>query len=160
MAVAAFQTSSILGSVIFRQIENGVRVYAEFSKLPSGLHGFHIHRGGDLRNKECMGACDHWSLTSDTKHGGAPHTGGERHTGDLGNICGPSCKHTYFLKNVRLDDLYGRSVIIHADEDDLGKGNWPDSQTTGHSGARIGCAIIGRIECNSVRRKTRKRNLK
>ena len=34
-------------------------------------------------------------------------------------------------------------MIIHADKDDYGKGGWEDSKTTGHSGERIACAIIG-----------------
>jgi Cu-Zn family superoxide dismutase len=37
----------------------------------------------------------------------------------------------------------GRSIIIHEDEDDLGLGNKEDSKTTGHSGARIACSVIG-----------------
>jgi Cu-Zn family superoxide dismutase len=43
-----------------------------------------------------------------------------------------------------VEDLWGRSAIVHADEDDLGLGDHEDSGTTGHSGARIGCAIFGR----------------
>ena len=39
--------------------------------------------------------------------------------------------------------IVGRSVVIHADEDDLGRGSFPDSTTTGHSGARIACGVIG-----------------
>ena len=40
-------------------------------------------------------------------------------------------------------NIIGRGLIIHADEDDCGKGNFPDSLTTGHSGKRIACAVIG-----------------
>jgi Cu-Zn family superoxide dismutase len=29
------------------------------------------------------------------------------------------------------------------DEDDCGKGGFPDSLTTGHAGKRIACAVIG-----------------
>ena len=39
-----------------------------------------------------------------------------------------------------------RSVILHADEDDLGRGGFPDSKTTGHAGARIACGVIGIAE--------------
>ena len=42
-----------------------------------------------------------------------------------------------------VDDILGRSVIIHEDEDDLGLGTFEDSKTTGHSGARIACSVIG-----------------
>jgi Cu-Zn family superoxide dismutase len=57
---------------------------------------------------------------------------------------------SYFLKHVTLEELYGRSVIVHEDEDDYGKGSHEDSQTTGHSGARIACAVIGRMDCSSA----------
>jgi Cu-Zn family superoxide dismutase len=50
--------------------------------------------------------------------------------------------------------LLGRALIVHEDEDDLGKGDFPDSKTTGHSGKRIGCAIFGRTLCS--KNKTRK----
>jgi Cu-Zn family superoxide dismutase len=53
----------------------------------------------------------------------------------------------WLLKGTRVRDLWGRSLIIHADEDDLGLGSHEDSKTTGHSGARIACAIIGRGLC-------------
>ena len=148
MAVAVFQTSDVIGNVIITSESRGVRVRAEFTKLPPGLHGFHIHKAGDLRGDGCKGACDHWSLKP-AVHGGAPGHVGERHTGDLGNIEGQSCSHSYFLSGVVLSDLYGRSMIVHADPDDLGLGMAPDSKTTGASGARIACAVIGRIECHA-----------
>ena len=36
-----------------------------------------------------------------------------------------------------------RSFVLHADEDDLGRGGFSDSKTTGHAGARIACGVIG-----------------
>lgn len=158
MAVAVFQEPNIQGTVLFLSKRFGLEVRATFSKLPSGLHGFHIHKAGDLRGSGCKGACEHFD-TSNSEHGGAPGTKGSRHTGDFGNIEGPSFTKTYFLPSLSPEDLYGRSVIIHADPDDLGKGSYDDSKTTGHSGARIGCAIIGRVSCehqNGGRNKTRK----
>jgi Cu/Zn superoxide dismutase len=62
------------------------------------------------------------------------------------------------LSDAHPSDLWGRSLIVHADEDDLGKGDFPDSATTGHSGKRIGCAIFGRGMCSvTSRRTTRKK---
>jgi Cu-Zn family superoxide dismutase len=156
MAVAVFTTSDVIGTVIFEQERHGIRVWVEFTKLPSGLHGFHIHKAGDLRGSGCAGACEHWSLQP-AVHGGPPeaadaaYADSDRHTGDLGNIEGPNYVQSYFLRGVVLSDLYGRSMIVHADPDDLGHGNAPDSKTTGNSGARIACAVIGRIECRDSR---------
>jgi Cu-Zn family superoxide dismutase len=48
-------------------------------------------------------------------------------------------KMTLYGKN----SIFGRSIVVHADQDDLGKGGFPDSLTTGHAGARLDCAVIG-----------------
>jgi len=140
-----------MGEVIFEQKGPDVIVSAFFTELPPGEHGFHIHKAGDLRGEGCKQACDHYNVGRTQEHGGAPGSEGPRHTGDLGNIAlGPGnepFKKTYRLPNLSVSDLYGRSVIVHADPDDFGKGGHDDSKTTGHSGARIACAIIGRISC-------------
>ncbi len=154
-AVAVFSGPDVVGTVEFIQRKSTVLVNAAFTSLPPGQHGFHIHRAGDLRGEGCKGACDHWHKGTGHKHGGPPGTRGPRHTGDLGNIQLSESPYTFQLKNVHVDELYGRSVIVHADPDDYGKGGHEDSHTTGHSGARIGCAIIGRCEgCET--NKTRK----
>ena len=158
MAVAVFQQPNIQGEVLFQTSRGGVDVHARFTKLPAGLHGFHIHKAGDLRGEGCKGACEHFDV-GHSEHGGPPGSDEPRHTGDLGNIRGPSFTRRYFLKDVDVEDFFGRSVIVHQDKDDLGKGEHDDSKTTGHSGARIGCAIIGRVSCEHQgggRKKTKK----
>lgn len=55
-------------------------------------------------------------------------------------------KKTYTVEGIKVADLFGRSMIVHADPDDYGKGGQEDSLKTGHAGRRIGCAIIGRAE--------------
>ena len=158
-AVATFNSSTVIGHVLFTQLAKGTRVTAEFSKLPPGLHGFHIHRAGDLRGEGCQGACEHYHRGPPQPHGSTPDSDGPRHTGDLGNIQ-QGKSYTFFLHKTMVRDLFGRSVIVHEDEDDLGKGGFPDSHVTGHSGSRIGCAIIGRAavtHCTPVgKQKTRK----
>jgi Cu-Zn family superoxide dismutase len=149
MAVAVFNTNTVVGEAVVETLDRDVRIRAHFSVLPAGKHGFHIHRAGDLRGEGCAGACDHWHIgRTGVRHGSAPDpTSGsdrsERHTGDLGNVVAGQT-YTYILKGVRVADLWGRTLIVHADEDDLGLGSHADSGTTGHSGARIGCAVFGR----------------
>jgi Cu-Zn family superoxide dismutase len=149
MAVAVLNTKEIKGTVIATDYRDGVVINAHFTDLPPGKHGFHIHKAGDLRGDGCHGLCEHYDIGNNT-HGGRPGETHIRHTGDLGNIEMPKngdLKRRYYLKNIKIKDLWGRSIIVHADEDDLGKGEHDDSKITGHSGARIGCAIFGRMSC-------------
>lgn len=39
--------------------------------------------------------------------------------------------------------VYSRTVIVHADEDDLGLGGHELSATTGNAGDRLACGVIG-----------------
>jgi len=158
-AVAVFNTRSVKGEVTFTDKKAGLLVEAIFTKLPPGEHGFHIHKAGDLRGEGCKLACEHFHKGSGPEdkgvHGGAPSLGksGARHTGDLGNVSLPASKdpiirqYKYTLRDVTAEELWGRSVIVHEDPDDLGLGEKEDSLTTGHSGRRIACAIIGRVLC-------------
>jgi Cu-Zn family superoxide dismutase len=149
LAVAVFKGGPVEGEVVASSFRGGIRIRAKFSKMPTGLHGFHIHKNGDLRGEGCKGACAHWDLNNST-HGGAPPAV-RRHTGDLGNVEGGK-EYTYFLPNVFVEDLWGRSFIVHADADDLGLGGHEDSLTTGNSGARIACAVIGRGNENDCKK--------
>lgn len=159
-AVAVFKQDNIYGDVLVNNYRDGVKIKANFTKLPPGKHGFHIHKAGDLRGEGCHGLCEHYDIGNNS-HGSSPDHDGERHTGDLGNIelKNGVFKKEYYIKDIKVKDLWGRSVIVHQDEDDLGKGGHEDSKTTGHSGARIGCAIFGRTAsgaCKPKYNKTRK----
>lgn len=163
MGVAVFQgANNITGTVTFKDTAQGhCQIKADFTSLPYGNHGFHIHRSGDLRGTGCKMACEHYHKGPLMEHGGPPSSPGNRHTGDLGNVTGPSFKKTYILPNVSVSELIGRALIVHEDEDDLGLGPFEDSKTTGHSGNRIGCAIIGRIDCakNTMKNKNNVKSL-
>jgi Cu-Zn family superoxide dismutase len=39
--------------------------------------------------------------------------------------------------------IIGRSLVVHADVDDLGRGGVEASKTTGNAGGRISCGVIG-----------------
>ena len=117
------------------------------SGLKKGAHGFHIHESGDLTDN-CMSLCAHFNPHG-VSHGGPNDTSKNRHVGDLGNIVannGGMANVIIMDKLVKLrgkNSVIGRSMIIHEDPDDLGKGGFPDSKTTGHAGKRIACGVIG-----------------
>lgn len=109
-----------------------------------GLHGMHVHHKGDVR-QGCESTCSHYNPTHST-HGG-PH-GGRRHRGDLGNIVASvdgACKDV-IVAEVRLDEIIGRALLIHEDEDNFGQENTESSLATGDAGRRIACGVIGRLD--------------
>ena len=130
----------VSGKVVFTQQRGGVEVNAEITGLAPGEHGFHVHEFGDCSMVDGTCAGGHFNPT------GAPHGGPddeERHAGDLGNITADrSGKATYKRVDKMLalngpNSIIGRSIIVHADPDDL------TSQPSGNAGARVGCGVIG-----------------
>ena len=103
--------------------------------LTPGLHGFHVHECGDL-SRGCASTCSHYN--PDGKSHGGP-LGPNRHRGDFGNILADAQGHCAdeILADVTVDELIGRAFIIHADEDDLGRGSDEESSKTGNAGARV-----------------------
>lgn len=156
IAVAVFNQADIQGTAVATLERGKTRLRATFTKLPEGKHGFHIHKAGDLRGEGCLGACEHFHVGPPQDHGSKPGTKGPRHTGDLGNIDGCGT-YSYLIPDIKPEDLLGRALIVHEDEDDLGRGDYPDSKTTGHSGKRIGCVIFGRSECDVKGQQTRRK---
>ncbi len=125
--------------------DNKTHIYGSVKGLKPGLHGFHIHEAGDI-SKGCDSACAHYNPYGHD-HGGL--TSKNRHVGDLGNIkAGKNGVANIDItdKLVKLRGKYsviGRSLVVHEDEDDLGLDNHDDSLTTGHSGKRLACGVIG-----------------
>lgn len=135
--------------------------------MAKGLHGFHVHEFGDNTNG-CTSAGPHFNPKG--KEHGAP-SDENRHVGDLGNVessgDGPTkVKYFHLLSYENLhyisycfslqvnitdsqislfgpNSILGRTIVVHADPDDLGKGGHELSKSTGNAGARIGCGVIG-----------------
>ena len=124
------------------------KIILKLNNLTPGKHGFHIHKCGDLR-RNCDSTCEHYNPFS-KHHGGRDDT--DRHVGDLGNIEVDEngvCNVIFIDKLVKLSGEYsviGRAMVIHEDEDDLGKGGNEESLKTGNAGKRISCGIIGILE--------------
>lgn len=129
--------------------------------------GFHVHEKGDI-SAGCASMLTHYnpdmvalnfnyksqiifenifSLIFKFNHGA--QTDKIRHEGDLGNIQANAAG----VASMTIVDNYstlsgprsiiGRGLVIHNNRDDLGKGGAPDSLTTGNSGSRIACSVIG-----------------
>jgi Cu-Zn family superoxide dismutase len=138
--------SGVNGLVKFSQTEGGkTRVQATVKGLKAGLHGFHVHEFGNL-TEGCKSAGGHYNPY---KKDHAGPTDSERHVGDMGNITADGTNDAtldYEDAVIQLTGEYsivGRSCVVHADEDDLGRGGHSDSKTTGHAGARLACGVIG-----------------
>lgn len=148
--IAVFQ-NHLSGFVSFTQDseESPVRVSGHVRNLTPGKHGFHIHRYGNLMKTDCSKCGGHWNPTN-ANHGS--RTSPESHAGDLGNVTATndgSVKFYFITDKITLFgklSIVGRGVVIHADEDDLGLMGHEDSLTTGHSGMRLDCAVIGIAE--------------
>ena len=149
IATAYFDDKKIKGTVLFTEdlLNNNVIIEINLSGLKKDWqHGFHIHEAGDLSN-HCDSACAHFNPFN-KKHGGLLSK--ERHVGDLGNLDTDSNGNANYQitdKVIKLRgskaNIIGRCLVIHADSDDNGLGGHDDSLTTGHSGKRIACAVIG-----------------
>jgi Cu-Zn family superoxide dismutase len=149
IAIANITDNKIKGTIEFYEDINNNKVIVHI--LLSGLkknsiHGFHIHEAGDISDN-CMSAGAHFNPYN-KNHGGRDSK--ERHIGDLGNLKtdnngNVNLQFTDNLIKLRgsKSNIIGRSIVIHEDIDDEGKGNTHDSLTTGHSGKRIVCAVIG-----------------
>ncbi|KAI8330915.1 copper/zinc superoxide dismutase [Blakeslea trispora] len=139
--------SVVLGTVKFSQSDyhSPTKIVANITGLTEGNHGIHIHTFGDL-SKGCNSTGTHYNPFNRT-HGDIENK--HRHAGDLGNIKAESDGSAYF--DVSSDLVYlsgkfsvvGRAVVIHSGEDDLGLGGTPLSNTTGNSGDRWACGVIG-----------------
>ena len=138
--------SGVEGVVKFAQSAGGkTRVVARITGLAKGDHGFHVHQYGNLI-EGCKTAGPHFNPEG-KDHGGPDHE--ERHHGDMGNVTAGDdgvAEVDYEDALLQLSgehSIIGRSVVCHADPDDLGQGGHDDSKTTGHAGARLACGTIG-----------------
>jgi Cu-Zn family superoxide dismutase len=138
-AVAQLRGRGIRGTVLFEQRGKFAHVYCSITGVPDGAHGLHVHQYGDQR-QGCESMGEHYSRRRQA-HGGR-HTR-VRHTGDLGNVSSTNgVVEQTFEVPLQVADILGRGLVLHADRDDLGRGGWADSSTTGHSGARIACGVV------------------
>lgn len=117
--------------------------------IPPGGHGFHIHENPNCGPAEKDGAMvaglaagGHYDPAGTGKHQGPS---GEGHLGDLPILFAPVAEmgterlqHTLVAPRLKLADIRGRSIMIHAGSD-----NFRDEpKALGGGGARIACGVI------------------
>ncbi|OXB63169.1 hypothetical protein ASZ78_001048 [Callipepla squamata] len=134
----------VTGQVLFRQHYSQGRLEAIFHldgfPLDNNQSGraIHIHELGDLSN-----GCD-----STGGHYNPFRVNHPRHPGDFGNFSPKDGKIRKYKPNLFATmfgpySILGRSVVIHEQEDDMGKGNNKASLENGNAGKRLACCVIG-----------------
>ncbi len=123
------------GHITFRKRRSGVLVTVDISGLPSDsksdFFALHIHEGESCGGRDFSNAGRHFDMTR------SPHP---EHSGDLPPLL--SCRGRAYMSVLTdrfdIEDVVGRTVIIHSDPDDF------RTQPSGDSGSRIGCGVIRR----------------
>lgn len=128
---------TFLGTVTVNNTTHGLLLTPHLKALPPGIHGFHLHEKADC-GKAGQAAGGHWDPKHTQQHLG-PYAAG--HQGDL-----PALTVTedgmailpVLAPRLRLADLAGHSVIIHAKGD-----NYADKPAAlGGGGGRIACGVV------------------
>jgi superoxide dismutase, Cu-Zn family len=132
-----------IGTATLTESGEGILIALDVSKLPAGLHGFHIHSVGKCDPPDFKSAGAHFN--PDGKKHGMKNSDGP-HAGDLSNIevgADGTVKTSVTTKLVTLGagkkSLFpegGTALVIHADPDD------EKTDPAGNSGARIAWGVI------------------
>lgn len=129
-----------VGQVELQETPHGLIVTAEFTGLPEGSHGFHIHAVGKCE-PPFESAGGHFN-PDDHQHGMKNPQG--KHAGDLPNILVPASGEAtveHFAVGLTLENLSGKggtSLVVHANADDYA------TDPAGNAGDRIACGVASR----------------
>jgi len=122
------------------EVPEGIKIVTTASGLkPGSVHGYHVHETGKCEGPDFKSAGGHFN-PKENKHGGP--AAGENHMGDLGNLIADKkgvAQSEVIIRSASKETLsqyVGKSVIIHANADDM------MSQPSGDSGDRIACGVI------------------
>ncbi|XP_074085795.1 extracellular superoxide dismutase [Cu-Zn] isoform X1 [Macrotis lagotis] len=137
--------SQVTGQVLFKQLypDGKMEVFFDLNGFPvdtrnASGRAIHIHKFGDLSNG-CDGTSSHYN----------PHEEAHPlHPGDFGNFIVKDGKIRKFRVNVSASlfgpySVLGRAIVVHEQEDDLGKGGNKGSLEHGNAGKRLACCVIG-----------------
>ncbi|KAI9894736.1 MAG: Superoxide dismutase [Cu-Zn] [Vezdaea aestivalis] len=136
--------AAVKGTVTFEQASESAPTTITYNITgndPNAERGMHVHQFGDNTNG-CTSAGPHFNPFGKT-HGAPSDT--ERHVGDLGNFTtdaqgnGVGTITDSLVKLIGPESVLGRTVVVHAGTDDLGKGPNEESKKTGNAGGRPAC---------------------
>jgi Cu-Zn family superoxide dismutase len=135
----------IVGSAVFLQQDDGVRILLDVKGLPPGIKAVHIHAGARCEPPSFDSAGPHFNPTK-AEHGSANPKG--PHAGDLPNITVDETGQGHlevtnslvYLREgpASLFDGNGTTLVVHEGPDDL------RSDPAGNSGARLACGPVVR----------------
>jgi Cu-Zn family superoxide dismutase len=128
---------NVQGVIELTQENDGLHVTGQVNGLNPGTHGFHIHEYGDARGPAGKTAGGHFNPW-ENQHGGPNDE--EHHAGDLGNIRADESGVAHVditAPWLKLHYVVGRSIVVHAGEDDF------RSQPSGDAGGRVAIGVIG-----------------
>lgn len=134
-----------IGTVTASSTPYGTLFTPDLKGLPTGLHGFHVHQKAECGPAEKdgkmvpgAGAGGHFDPNNTGMHRG-PYQDG--HLGDLPALYVDEkgmATHPELAPRIRVSDLKGHAVIIHAGGD-----NYSDEPASlGGGGARIACGVF------------------
>jgi Cu-Zn family superoxide dismutase len=142
-----------LGMATFIGVDTGgVEIHVDVTGLTPGYHGLHIHEYGscnaliDATGKVTpfAAAGGHFDPQTTGHHAGPDGAG---HAGDLPNLEADQAGHavtTFYDARFSVHpgplDIVGRSIVVHANED-----NYTDTPPNGGSGPRVACGEIGAL---------------
>lgn len=127
------------GEVHLVRTPGGVQVSAEFTGVPPGPHGWHVHEYGDCSDPVSSSMGSHLDFAA--LGGDPPNTG--IITGDLGPLEADERGYASesgtvaVLEAEDLGYLNGRAVVVHAGPND------PTQPPAGAAGPAIACGVLG-----------------
>jgi len=136
----------LVGKVYFADTDKGLAIKPRLKGLPAGPHGFHVHekrscnpgKAADGKMVPGLGAGGHYDPDKTGKHEGPA---GKGHLGDLPVLdvkADGSTGGTLMAPRLKVSDLKGRSLMVHAGGD-----NYSDQPAAlGGGGGRIACGTF------------------
>jgi len=138
-------TGKSIGTVKATSNPFGTVFTPNLKSLTPGLHGFHVHQNPDCgpgvkggKKVPGLAAGGHYDPAGAGKHEG-PY--GNGHLGDLPTLyvdADGNANHPVLTPRVKISDLKGRSLMIHAGGD-----NYSDNpKKLGGGGSRMACGVV------------------